>query len=207
MNMNPNLKKTVMAALFAALACVATMSIRIPTPGTGGYIHPGDAVVILSGIVLGPVWGLLAAGIGSAMADLLGGYFIYVPITFAVKGIIAWTAGIIYHKLGKTSKSQYTAVILGGIADIILVAGGYFLCEIPLYGLSAAAASIPANLIQGLGGLIIAFVLYPLLVAVPYIRLITHLSMGVVFNKKNKRVFCRTRLAPAKDPFFMPNFL
>ena len=70
MNMNPNLKKTVMAALFAALACVATMSIRIPTPGTGGYIHPGDAVVILSGIVLGPVWGLLAAGIGSAMADL-----------------------------------------------------------------------------------------------------------------------------------------
>lgn len=182
MNMNPNLKKTVMAALFAALACVATMSIRIPTPGTGGYIHPGDAVVILSGIVLGPVWGLLAAGIGSAMADLLGGYFIYVPITFAVKGIIAWTAGIIYHKLGKTSKSHYTAVILGGIADIILVAGGYFLCEIPLYGLSAAATSIPANLIQGLGGLIIAFVLYPLLLAVPDIRQITHLSHGDVSN-------------------------
>lgn len=41
-----------MTALFAALACVATMSIRIPTPGTGGYIHPGDAIVILSGVVL-----------------------------------------------------------------------------------------------------------------------------------------------------------
>ena len=74
--MNTNLKKIVMAALFAALACVATMSIRIPTPGTNGYIHPGDAIVILSGVVLGPVWGLLAAGIGSAMADLLGGYCI-----------------------------------------------------------------------------------------------------------------------------------
>ena len=46
--MNSNLKKIVMTALFAALACVATMSIRIPTPGTGGYIHPGDAIVILS---------------------------------------------------------------------------------------------------------------------------------------------------------------
>lgn len=34
------LKKLVMAALFAALACVATMSIKIPTPGTSGYIHP-----------------------------------------------------------------------------------------------------------------------------------------------------------------------
>ena len=46
--MNNNLKKLILAALFAALSCVATMSIRIPTPGTGGYIHPGDAIVILS---------------------------------------------------------------------------------------------------------------------------------------------------------------
>ena len=75
--MNSNLKKIVMTALFAALSCVATMSIHIPTPGTGGYIHPGDAVVILSGVILGPVYGLLAGGIGSAMADLIGGYFIY----------------------------------------------------------------------------------------------------------------------------------
>lgn len=45
-----------MTALFAALACVATMSIRIPTPGTGGYIHPGDAIVILAGIILGCIW-------------------------------------------------------------------------------------------------------------------------------------------------------
>ena len=47
----------VFAALFAALACVATMSLHIPTPGTGGYIHPGDAIVVLSGILLGPVYG------------------------------------------------------------------------------------------------------------------------------------------------------
>ena len=40
--MNTNLKKMITAALFTALACVATMSIRIPTPGTNGYIHPGD---------------------------------------------------------------------------------------------------------------------------------------------------------------------
>ena len=62
--MNANLKKLVTAALFAALACAATMAVRIPTPGTGGYIHPGDAVVILCGVILGPGWGFLAAGIG-----------------------------------------------------------------------------------------------------------------------------------------------
>lgn len=164
--MNTSLKKIVMAALFAALACAATMSIRIPTPGTGGYIHPGDAIVILSGVVLGPVWGLLAGGIGSALADLLGGYFIYVPITFVIKGLVALTAGLIYEKIGKTKKSRYTAVVLGGIVDIIFVAGGYFLCEAMMYGM-AAAASIPANIIQGISGLIISIVLYPVLIAIP----------------------------------------
>ena len=160
--MNANLKKMIMAALFAALACVATMSIRIPTPGTGGYIHPGDAIVILSGAVLGPVWGFAAAGIGSAMADLLGGYFIYVPITFAVKGLVALAAGLIYQRAGDTKKRRHGAVLLGGIAD-----GGYFFCESMIYGAAAAAASVPANLIQGFAGCVIAMVLYPVLIAIP----------------------------------------
>ena len=169
--MNSNLKKIVMTALFAALACVATMSIRIPTPGTGGYIHPGDAIVILSGVVLGPSYGLLAAGIGSAMSDLLGGYFVYVPITFVIKGLIAFVAGLIYEKIGKTQKSRYIAVILGGIADIILVAGGYFLCESTFLGYGPGAiASVPANIIQGIGGLIISCILYPIIISIPNIR-------------------------------------
>lgn len=163
-----------MTALFAALACVATMSIRIPTPGTSGYIHPGDAVVILSGIILGPVWGMLAGGIGSALADLIGGYFIYVPITLVIKGLIALIAGVVYQKIGKTSKTRYTAVILGGVTDIILVAGGYFLCESFMYGAAGAAASIPANIIQGIGGLIIACVLYPILIAIPDVRQVAY---------------------------------
>lgn len=168
--MNSNLRKIVTAALFAAFACVATMSIRIPTPGTGGYIHPGDAIVILSGVILGPVWGFLAAGIGSALADLMGGYFIYVPITFAIKGAVAFVAGVLYQKVGKTPKSRYVAVVLGGIGDMILVAGGYFLCESVLYGIAASAASVPANVIQGIGGLVISLVLYPVLLAIPDIR-------------------------------------
>ena len=167
--MNNNLKKLIFAALFAALSCVATMSIRIPTPGTGGYIHPGDAIVILSGIILGPVWGFLAGGIGSALSDLIGGYFIYVPITFVIKGLVALAAGLLYQKIGKNQKSRYIAVILGGVADIILVAGGYFVCEFFIYG-AGAAASIPANIIQGVGGLVISCILYPILISIPNVR-------------------------------------
>lgn len=167
--MNQNLKKMVMAALFAALACVVTMSIRIPTPGTNGYIHPGDAIVVLSGVFLGPVWGLLAAGIGSAMADLLGGYFLYVPVTFVIKGAVAFAAGVLYQRTGHTAKSRYFAVVLGGVGDLVLVAGGYFLFERLIYG-PAAAASVPANIVQGLSGLAISILLYPVLCRVPQIR-------------------------------------
>ena len=170
--MNNNLKKLILAALFAALSCVATMSIRIPTPGTGGYIHPGDAIVILSGVILGPVWGFFAGGIGSALSDLIGGYFVYVPITFVIKGLVALAAGLLYQKVGKNQKSRYIAVILGGVADIILVAGGYFVCEYFIYG-AGAAASIPANIIQGIGGLVISCILYPILISIPNVRQMT----------------------------------
>ena len=170
--MNNNLKKLILAALFAALSCVATMSIRIPTPGTGGYIHPGDAIVILSGVILGPVWGFFAGGIGSALSDLIGGYFVYVPITFVIKGLVALVAGHLYQKIGKTQKSRYVAVVLGGVADIILVAGGSFVCEYFIYG-AGAAASIPANIIQGIGGLVISCILYPILISIPNVRQMT----------------------------------
>lgn len=177
---NEKLRKIIMSALFAALACVATMIIKIPTPGTSGYIHPGDAIVILSGAILGPVWGFFAAGIGSAMADLIGGYFVYVPITFVIKGLIALCTGLIFRAIGKNSKTRYISVLLGGVIDIVFVAGGYFICEYFMYG-KGAAASIPANIIQGVGGLIISAVLYPALIAIPYVH-----QQSLIFTSKKQ---------------------
>ena len=167
--MKSDTKKLILTALFAALSCAATMVIRIPTPGTGGYIHPGDAVVILSGIILGPVYGFLAAGIGSAMSDLLGGYLVYVPITFVIKGLVAFCAAHAYRRLAKSDKLRYVGVAAGGVLDILLVAGGYFICEYFMYG-AGAAASIPANIIQGVSGLVISLILYPVLTAVPDVK-------------------------------------
>lgn len=174
--MKATTKKIVMTALLAALVCVATMSIRIPTPSTGGYIHPGDALVILSGIILDPVYGFLAAGIGSALADLLGGYLIYVPITLFVKGLVALFSGLLYGKMQKNGKIKYVAVALCGVIDILFVAFGYFFCESFLYGVAGAAASIPANLIQGLGGMLIAMVLYPSVISIREVQEIQHHS-------------------------------
>ena len=86
--------------------------------------------------------------------------------------LVALVAGHLYQKIGKTQKSRYVAVVLGGVADIILVAGGYFVCEYFIYG-AGAAASIPANIIQGIGGLVISCILYPILISIPNVRQMT----------------------------------
>ena len=74
------LRTLILAAMFAALTCVATMIIHIPSP-IGGYFNLGDCMVLLSAFVLGPVWGTAAGGIGSALADVICGYFVYAPGT------------------------------------------------------------------------------------------------------------------------------
>lgn len=168
--MMKNTSKLVLAALFAALTCVATMVIRIPIPGTGGYIHPGDAMVILSGVFMGPVYGAFAAGIGSAMSDLIGGYFIYVPITFVIKAAVGYFAGYAFLIVQQRGKRPILGVVLGGVIDAVIVVLGYFVCEIPMYGFAAAAASMLPNLVQGISGLAIALLLYPGLAAIPDIR-------------------------------------
>lgn len=88
---NNSLKRTVSAALFAALTFVATFVITLPTP-TMGFVHLGDAFVLLSGIMLGPLWGGLAAGIGSMLADLVLGYTISAVPTLFIKFLTAFTA-------------------------------------------------------------------------------------------------------------------
>lgn len=155
-------KTMVRTAVFAALTLISTFIIKIPTPGTGGYIHPGDALVILSGIILGPVYGAAAAGIGSALADILGGYFFYAPVTLLIKAIIAFVSGLIFNGRMIKIRSERIKCILCGLFATVFVALGYFSFEYFIYG-TAAAASIPANLIQGLSGLVISSILLPFL--------------------------------------------
>ena len=86
------LLRLVMTGVLMALACVATMVIQIPSP-THGYMNLGDCVVLLSGCLLGPVYGAVAGGVGSALADLLSGYAVYVPGTLVIKAVMAALAG------------------------------------------------------------------------------------------------------------------
>lgn len=156
-----------LSAVFAALTFVGTFFIKFPIYGTSGYVHPGDAMVILCGVFLGKKKGFFAAGIGSALADLIGGYGVYIPATFVIKAVTALLAAVIFEFVstrfaGKGKKGILAAVILAGLSDIICVPLGYLLFETVLYGFPAAAASALPNLGQAATGLVLATVLFPL---------------------------------------------
>lgn len=160
MNGNKTLR-LVTAALMAAMTCVATMVIKIPIPATGGYINLGDCIVLLCGVVLGPLYGGLAAGLGSALADLLGGYVAFAPATFVIKGIMAVAVGLIIRAYSKNRIWKF--VLTGLLAEAIMIVG-YFAFEATIMGHGLAAASaIPGNAIQGIVGIAIAVILMPII--------------------------------------------
>ena len=153
------IRKLVISALMAALVCVATMVIRIPTP-TNGYVNLGDCFVLLSGWLLGPWYGFAAGGIGSMLADLFLGYGHYAPGTFVIKGLVALIAALLYEKLGRTQVSR----IVGGVVSEIVMVLGYFGYASLLLGKGlAAAASIPGNIFQGTVGLVVGVLLVAVL--------------------------------------------
>lgn len=153
MNPKNTTQKIVTAALFAALTCVATMIIKIPSP-LNGYINIGDSIVLLAAWTLSPLYAFLAAGIGSALADILSAYIVYAPATFVIKGVMALIAFYGIRILPKKANS-FTAKIIGGALAEIWMGAGYFLFEGLLYGFAPSAVNIPANCIQGIAGLIL----------------------------------------------------
>jgi uncharacterized membrane protein len=146
------------AGFMAALVMVGTLIIQIPTP-TEGYIHIGDSMVYLCGILLGPVLGSLAAAIGSAAADLISGYTIYAPATFLIKGVEALVTGACFYAVKKKSDSLWriTAASLCGIClGGLLMVSGYLAYETFLYGFPTAVLSMVANITQAAGGGLLA---------------------------------------------------
>lgn len=150
-----NTHKLVMASLLTALVTVATMAFQVPIPATKGYINLGDTVIFIAALLLGPRYGALAGGIGSALADLLSPYAAWAPFTLVIKGLEGFIAGYILYRVfsGENSlKSKLIAMALGGLWMTV----GYFGAEVILYGTPAAMVELPGNLIHAGGSALIA---------------------------------------------------
>lgn len=148
-------------ALFIALVCVATMVVRIPIPQTSGYMNLGDSMVLLAGVTFGPMAGFIAGGVGSALADLIGGYPQWALWTLIIKGVESLIAWSLFQPL-KISRERISfpqiLVFLLATAWMVL---GYFVAEWVMYDQKAALAELPANIVQASGSVVLASLLLP----------------------------------------------
>ncbi|MDR2202420.1 MAG: ECF transporter S component [Clostridiales bacterium] len=134
-----------LTAVFTALTTVATMLLNVPAAfilGAGGNINLGDAVIFIAGFALGPWGGLVAGGIGSALADLAG-YVQYAPFTLIVKGAEGFICGLIFSRASAIRPAFRMAVSIAA-AGAACVAGYFFteLAVCSLYGLDDETALI-----------------------------------------------------------------
>ena len=62
-----HLKYLTLSAVFAAIICVVTAFVHIPTHQ--GYIHVGDGIIFIAAAVLPEPYATGAAAIGAGMSD------------------------------------------------------------------------------------------------------------------------------------------
>lgn len=157
-------KKLTITALMLSIVTVSTMFIKIPT--LNGYIHLGDTMVFFSVFLLGKKYGAIASGIGSALGDILGGYAIWAPWTFAIKALMALIFGFFLERTFKSEHKHkkianlpllsYFGMILAGLEMCF----GYYIANGTIYGnWLAALAEVVPNIGQFSVGIIIAVLL------------------------------------------------
>ena len=156
-----DIRRLVRIALLAALVAVATLVLRIPMPATEGYINVGDAVIVAGALLLGGWSAGLAGGIGSALADGLGGYAHWVPFTLFIKGGEGLVIGVLYQWF-KPDSAEPMGILLAGLlasVGLLCMVIGYFVVEIFLYSMGPALASLPGNLLQAGASLVLGLLL------------------------------------------------
>ena len=167
---NNTTKKIVLNGLMIALVFLATYFSRIPTPLPGGYFNLGDSVIMVAAILLGRNSGLAAGAIGSCLADLAFGSFLFAPITLVVKGIEGYLTGMIAHSVSEKAVPTGRIILAVTVGAIVMV-GGYFVSEAFLlgffdstFGITAAVTELVPNLIQGGLGAVAGYLISVLLI-------------------------------------------
>ncbi len=153
--MNNPTKKLVLKGLMIAVVFLTTYFTRFPGPIPPGYINLGDVAIIAAALMLGKNTGFIAGAFGSALADIAAGAYLFVPVTFIVKGLEGFIIGYLGKKHSDNKGNQNVARITAIITGVIVMAAGYFAAEAFIlgffdssFGMAAALLELPMNLVQ-----------------------------------------------------------
>ena len=164
--METKLKRTSITVLTAMMMCIIMVAIfvlRIPIPFTQGYVNLSDGIIFVAIFVLDRKHSVAAASLGSMMGDILGGFAMWAPWTFFIKGGMALIAVLIIETFSEkctSAKARIAVRIIGMICGGLFMVFGYFIAEGIMYGSWVVAAlGIPWNIGQFSVGIILALVI------------------------------------------------
>ena len=156
-------RELVLMGLMIALVWLAGSVIKIPS--VGGFVHIGDCMVFLCAVVLGKKKGAVASALGMMLVDVLGGYYLWAPFTFVIKGAMAYIAGSILEALKDHNKSfsYIVSFLVSGTFMVIayfgagIIMAGFLTDKVGLIqGIAFSAKDIAGNIIQVGTGIVIA---------------------------------------------------
>ena len=165
-------KRVAFIGILAALVYVTSAFLQIPIPTAIGNtrLHFGNVMCLLSGLLLGPVSGGLAAGIGSMFFDLTNpAYITSAPFTFVFKFLMAFLCGIIAHHTGKERTWKYVlAALLGAALYVVLYLSKSFIEDHFVLGIGLDVVWVTVTqkgVVSIVNGVIAAVVSVPLYLA------------------------------------------
>lgn len=175
-------KKIAIIALMIGLVYVGSLiSFYIPVGiGTPTRLHLGNGFCLLAGMILGPIWGGFAAGVGSVFLDLTNpAYIAGAPITFIFKFLMGAVCGAIAmgkDGQGLSKRKNLIGGILGQLTYIVLYIGKTFLSLNLLFGVpkegawGVLATKLGSSVINAVFAVIISMVLMYVINKRPEIR-------------------------------------
>jgi uncharacterized membrane protein len=132
------IRQVALIGILSAMVYVTSAFLQIPIPTAIGNtrLHMGNVMCLLSGLLLGPVYGGLAAGIGSMFFDLLNpAYIASAPFTFAFKFTMAWVCGQLAHRQPAKNGWLIAGAVLGAMTYVILYLSKSFLGDYLVLGM------------------------------------------------------------------------
>lgn len=150
------LRRLTLTAMLIAVIVVISRLFIIPVPMTHGNINLCDAGVLIAAMLLGLREGASVGAISGFLLDLLSGYGQYMFFSFIVHGLEGLIAGLMLSKVSKNASK-----IISLVLAVIIMTIGYFLADSLLYSVSIGLIGVATNLIQGLVGVVIAYVVGP----------------------------------------------
>ncbi len=144
----------VRVSIYTALVLVATIVLQVYTPATRGYFNLGEAAIYVVATLSTPFTAGLAAGVGSALADLITGYGVFAPGTLVIKFAEGFLASLLISNFRRLVKDlvklRLISISVGVVLGVLIAGVGitFFTGVVELYSIPLSFMAVELTFIS-----------------------------------------------------------